>query len=87
MLRRHSVSVVAAQTTRPPSLSGFFLGSDFRWRRFSIAKRITPNLFVDDVDRCTPELPMQPEDMYIRPQRTTLGGSTVDVDSIEGCRT
>ena len=35
--------------------------AQFRWRRFSIAQRVTPSLFVDNADRCTPEPQMEPE--------------------------
>ena len=47
--------------------------AQFTRRRFSIAQRVTPSLSVDDVDRCTPDLQMEPEDMHIRPQNQYLG--------------
>ena len=36
----------------------------FMRRLFSVAQRLTPNLFVDKVVCCTPDLQMKPEDMY-----------------------
>ena len=33
----------------------------FRWRTFTVAQRVTTNLFVDKVDRCTLELQMETE--------------------------
>ena len=35
--------------------------TQFRWRTFPVAQRVTTNLFVDKVDRCTLELRMETE--------------------------
>ena len=38
--------------------------AQFRWRLFSIAQRVIPNLFDDKMNRCALELQIEPEDMY-----------------------
>ena len=35
--------------------------TQYRWRTFPVAQRVTTNLFVDKVDRCTLELQMETE--------------------------
>ena len=48
-----------------------------------LRERGNPNLIVHNVDRCTLESQIRPEDMFSR-FRCNTGGSMVDVGSIEG---
>ena len=57
-------------------MSAALMIAQFRWRLFSIAQRVTPNLFADKVDRSALKLQIEPEDMYnFIPSPLRLGSS------------